>query len=87
VRRAIELKLVPSVHGASGKYRLTVEPSGASAGHATVGTLDSVALGPDGYVTIFLYSAALTSGLYDVALNASESARADEGDRFEFRVP
>jgi hypothetical protein len=87
VRRAIELKLVPSVSSTGGRYRLTVEPSGAGGGHALVGTLDSVALGPDGYVTVFLDSAALTSGTYTVTLKPSGPARADEGDRFEFRVP
>jgi hypothetical protein len=87
VRRAIELKLVPSASSAGGRYRLTVESSGAAGGgHALVGTLDAVTVGADGYVTVFLDSAGLTSGGYDLVLKPSESARADEGDRFEFRV-
>ena len=88
VRSAIELKFVPSVSSAGGRYRLTVQSSGAGGGgRALVGTLDSAAFGPDGYVTVFLDSAALRSGRYDLALEPSGSARADEGDRFEFRVP
>jgi hypothetical protein len=87
VRRAIELKLVPSVSSTRGRYRLTVAPSGAGAGRARVGALDSVAVGSDGYVTVYLDSAALASGRYVVALQPNESAHADEGDRFEFRVP
>jgi hypothetical protein len=87
VRSAIELKLVPSVSSPGIRYRLTVESSSAGGrGHAPAGTLDSVALAPDGYVIVFLDSAALTSGRYEVALIPSESAAADEGDRFEFRV-
>jgi hypothetical protein len=90
VPTAIELKFVPSVSSAGGRYRLTVHSSGAGAGaggRRLVGTLDSVAFGPDGYVTVFLDSAALRSGRYDLALEPSASARVDEGDRFEFRVP
>jgi hypothetical protein len=87
VRSAIELKLVPSVSGDGGRYRLTVEPASAEGRHALVGTLDAVALGPDGYVTVFLDSATLAAGRYDVALKPIKTARADEGDRFEFRVP
>jgi hypothetical protein len=85
-RSAIELKLVPSVSSAGGRYRLTVESSGAG-GRAHALVLDSVAFGPDGYVTVFLDSAALTPGRYDVALKPSASAGADEGERFEFQVP
>jgi hypothetical protein len=83
-RAAVGIKIVPSVESADRRYRVVVETGEPGARHAVFAALDQVPLGPDGFVNLFLDSAALGAGSYGILLSPSKAGR--DSERFEFQV-
>lgn len=81
----IELRVQPTAHATVSHFRVTLmrEEQGVSA--ASLGTLDSLALGNDGYVHLYVDASRLTSGAYRLQVGP-QSGPSAAGETFTFRL-
>jgi hypothetical protein len=86
-RAAIQIRVLPSEFAEHGGYRASLESVGATGGTALVAQIDGLAAADDRFVTLYLDSARLTAGDYELTLvRADEHLPAAEADRFSLRV-
>ncbi|MFL6620700.1 MAG: hypothetical protein ACJ8MH_18975, partial [Povalibacter sp.] len=72
-RQAIELRIVPEQTAAS-PYSLEISRIDEAQPPRVVGTLENIAADEDGYVDVYLDSAQLSPGIYELRLRSSDTA-------------
>jgi hypothetical protein len=79
---AIQIKILPSVFVTQGRYRATLQRIGADGEKSLVRDIDGLQAAGDRFVTLYLDSAQLTPGSYEISLAQADSSAASEADRF-----
>jgi hypothetical protein len=83
---AIQIKILPSVLVTEGRYRATLQRIEADGEKSVVRDIDGLQAGGDRFVTLYLDSAQLTPGSYQISLEQADSSAASEADRFSLHA-
>ena len=81
-RAAIQIRILPSVFVVGGRYRATLQRIEAGGEKTLVRDIGGLEAAADRFVTLYLDSAQLTKGRYEIALAESDSTTSSESDRF-----
>jgi hypothetical protein len=85
-RAAIEIKLVPLGVDDRGHYRAVITRVDVDGRKPKLSEIDGVPFGSDGYVTIYIDSARLEPGIYELSLEDENAVARQAADRFEFQA-
>jgi hypothetical protein len=85
-RAAIQIRILPSVFVMGGRYRASLHRVEADQDYVVVREIDGLEAGADRFVTLYLDSAQLTQGRYEISLAQSDSSAPSESDRFSIRA-
>jgi hypothetical protein len=85
-RAAIQIRILPSVFVMGGRYRATLQRLEADGEKTLVRDIGDLDAAPDRFVTLYLDSAQLTRGSYQISLAESDSGAGSESDRFTLRA-
>jgi hypothetical protein len=85
-RAAIQMRILPSVFVMGGRYRATLQRIEAGGERTLVRDIGDLEAAGDRFVTLYLDSAQLTQGRYEISLAQVDSAPSSESDRFTIRA-
>ena len=81
-RASIRIRILPSLFGDGGHYRATLERIEAGGEKIVVRDIDDLQAADDRFVSLYLDSAQLTPGQYELSLVGPDTAASPEADRF-----